>query len=80
MAKNTKNTDNELFSLVGKAKKTAPKTPNQEVKKGVVSPTEKKYLLGIREDWLKVLKLKALENDTSVKELITEAIKEKHFS
>lgn len=43
------------------------------------APVEKKYLLGIREDWLKELKLKALEEDTSVKNLILESIKDKYF-
>ncbi|MDO5616783.1 MAG: hypothetical protein Q4G16_11365 [Cruoricaptor ignavus] len=54
-------------------------TPMQEIKKGIVKPVEKTFLLSIQEDKLIALKRLALDKKTSVRQLINYAIEEKYF-
>ncbi|WP_373784512.1 hypothetical protein [Kaistella sp.] len=54
-------------------------TPLQEIKKGVVKPIEKTFLLSLKEEKLTVLKQMALDKKTSVRSLINKCIDEMYF-
>lgn len=54
-------------------------TPLQEVKKGVVKPIEKTFLLSLKEEKLTTLKQMALDKKTSVRSLINKSIDEMYF-
>lgn len=72
---------NSLQQAVNKAKRdnTDHKTPKQKKDKGIVKKVEKKVNFFLREDYFNDLKILAVKRNTSMKELITEAIKEMYF-
>lgn len=54
-------------------------TPLQEIKKGVIKPVEKTFLLSLQEEKLMALKQMALDRKTSVRNLINKSIDEIYF-
>lgn len=70
---------NKLGDFVKSLANENNNTPLQEVKKGVVKPVEKTFLLSLKEEKLTILKQMALDKKTSVRSLINKSIDEMFF-
>ncbi len=74
-----KNKDNSTSNLLGKVLSQKATTPIQENKNGIIKPIEKTFLLSLPETKLQQLKQMALDQKTTVRNLINSAIDEKYF-
>jgi hypothetical protein len=74
-----KNKDNPTTNLLGKVLSQKAITPIQENKKGIIKPIEKTFLLSLPDTKLQQLKQMALDQKTTVRNLINTAINEKYF-
>lgn len=75
-----KNKDNPTSNLLGKVLSQKATTPIQENKNGIIKPIEKTFLLSLPETKLQQLKQMALDQKTTVRNLINSAIDEKYFN
>ena len=71
--------DNSTTNLLGKVLSQKATTPIQENKNGIIKPIEKTFLLSLPETKLLQLKQMALDQKTTVRNLINSAIDEKYF-
>lgn len=74
-----KNKENSTINLLGKVLSQKAVTPIQENKNGIIKPIEKTFLLSLPETKLQQLKQMALDQKTTVRNLINSAIDEKYF-
>lgn len=74
-----KNKDNSTTNLLGKVLSQKATTPIQENKNGIIKPIEKTFLLSLPDTKLQQLKQMALDQKTTVRNLINSAINEKYF-
>ncbi|PVV57014.1 hypothetical protein [Chryseobacterium sp. HMWF035] len=74
-----KKKDNSTINLLGKVLSQKAVTPIQENKNGIIKPIEKTFLLSLPETKLQQLKQMALDQKTTVRNLINSAIDEKYF-
>ncbi|MBB6372772.1 hypothetical protein [Chryseobacterium shigense] len=74
-----KSKDNSTSNLLGKVLSQKVVTPIQENKNGIIKPIEKTFLLSLPETKLQQLKQMALDQKTTVRNLINSAIDEKYF-
>lgn len=74
-----KNKDNSTSNLLGKVLSQKVVTPIQENKNGIIKPIEKTFLLSLPETKLQQLKQMALDQKTTVRNLINSAVDEKYF-
>ncbi len=73
------NKDNPTTNLLGKVLSQKAITPIQENKNGIIKPIEKTFLLSLPDTKLQQLKQMALDQKTTVRNLINTAINEKYF-
>lgn len=71
--------DNLTTNLLGIVLSQKATTPIQENKNGIIKPIEKTFLLSLPETKLQQLKQMALDQKTTVRNLINSAIDEKYF-
>ena len=69
----------DLSVLIGKAKETQMSTPVQRIVPIKTKIKETPFNLHFPDDMLKKLKLMSVEEDTSIKNLIISAVREKYF-
>ena len=69
----------DLSALIGKAKETQMSTPVQRIVPIKTKNKETPFNLHFPDDMLKKLKLMSVEEDTSIKNLIISAVREKYF-
>lgn len=74
-----KQKDNLTTNLLNKVLSQKAVIPIQENKNGIIKPIEKTFLLSLPETKLQQLKQKALDQKTTVRNLINLAINEKYF-
>ena len=71
--------ENPTTNLLSKVLSQKAATPIQENKNGIIKPVEKTFLLSLPETKLQQLKQMALDQKTTVRNLINSAIDEKYF-